>query len=105
MPVPVFPGMPETSADRGDVMGRVGRQRTGIPAWVRVAAAVAVVALGAWAVVVKPWNIVFGPPPSLSAADGVYNRLVRTGFTPDWVCGSEQEFLASRRRNSARRSP
>lgn len=95
-----FPGMPEIApAANGAALGRIDGKRGdraargGLPSWVWVAAAVAIVVLGAWAVVTKPWNKVFGPAPSQVAADAVYNRLVRTGFEPATVCDSDAKFV------------
>lgn len=95
-----FPGMPDTAlAANGVALGRIdGKQgdraaRGGLPSWVRVAAAVAVVALGAWAMVTKPWAGLLGPAPSQVAADAVYNRFVRTGFEPATVCDNDAKFL------------
>lgn len=58
----------------------------------RAAAALLLVTLGVWALAARPWNGLLGPAPSQVAADAVYQRLVRTGFEPVWVCENEEKF-------------
>lgn len=95
---PAFPGLPGApdSTSESDVPPPIPMStpaRRGLPASIRVAAAVAILVLGAWAITTRPWVGMFGPPSSLTAADAVYNRLVRTGFSPDWICENDEKFL------------
>lgn len=98
---PAFPGLlvkPDATSEAGGQLsiprGAAGTPaRRGLPAWLKVAALFAILVLGAWAISTQPWVGVFGPPPSLAAADPLYNRLVRTGFAPDWVCDNDEKFL------------
>jgi hypothetical protein len=68
--------------------------RIGLPAWLKVAAVLALVALGAWLAVARPWEGLSKPATSLVSADAAMKHLVtEEDFKPVWVCDSDQKFL------------
>lgn len=70
----------------------IAQERRGIPTWLRVAAVLALVAIGTWAAVARPWHVMFGPERSDVAANVAYRELVKGGLKPMWVCESDEVF-------------
>ncbi len=84
------PEMPELPA-AGAAMP-IARHRRGIPAWARLAAALALATLGAWGALTQPWKGWLGPEPSDVAANVSYRELVKDGLRPIWVCENDAVF-------------
>lgn len=87
------PAVPNVSAQpvAAEVAGRVG-PRTTSRRWMLAAAALLLCAIGAWAGIAQPWHAWMRPAPSPLAANAAYDRLVKAGFTPDWVCTTDEDF-------------
>lgn len=66
-------------------------------AWIALAAALCLAALGAWRWTAGGWP--FGATPSAPGTaiarvepDAVYRDVVNAGFKPDWVCATDEDF-------------
>lgn len=91
------PASPAPGAGAG---GPIPIRRGRIPAWVRVAAVIALAAVGAWAVAARPWSALMRPAPSALTADAVMKRMVEAeGFRPAWVCDTDERFSAYTKEN------
>jgi hypothetical protein len=82
-PLPASRGASSTS--------RIGNWRA-IPRWARLAAVLALVALGVWGAVVQPWRGFSGPERSDVGANVVYRELAKGGLKPLWACESDDAF-------------
>jgi hypothetical protein len=68
-----------------------GRLR--LPVWLRVAAILAIAAVGAWLAVSRPWQGPRKPALSAHSADEAMKFLVSDEqFKPVWVCGDDKQF-------------
>jgi hypothetical protein len=85
MALPDAPAMPHARGSIGISDARTRRI-------LRIAAALALCAVGAWAALARPWAMLLGPGRSDVAANVAYRELVKGGLTPIWVCGSDEEF-------------
>lgn len=70
----------------------ISRGRRGVPAWLSIAAVLALVAIAIWSVIARPWNALLGPARSDLAANVCYRELVKGGLKPMWVCESDEVF-------------
>jgi hypothetical protein len=85
---PAAPSLPAAQPTRA-VAGRIG-----FPLWAKAAAAIALVAIGAWLAVARPWEGLLKPALAASSADSVLKQLVSDeNFKPVWVCDNDQKFL------------
>jgi hypothetical protein len=89
-PPPVPAPLPAPTTPRSPL----SMPRTGLPAWARIAAVLALVASGAAAFMWAPWRTWFKPQPSVLTANAVMKRLVDDGFKPIWTCDNDEKFLA-----------
>ncbi len=88
-PVAVTPSRPTPESAAPIPITRAARQ---IPGWMRFAAVLALVTLGIWAALARPWHSLLGPDPSDIAANVTYRELVKGGLKPSWVCESDAVF-------------
>ncbi len=88
------PAMPEGEGKSADAASApIPMRRVGMPAWLKVAAVLAVAAVGVWAAIARPWES-WGPwLPSSLTADVVMKRMLDDGFTPTWKCENDTQFL------------
>jgi hypothetical protein len=69
------------------VLARIGFDR--VKLWVSAAACVALIGMAVWI-----WNVRYGQPAyrPMSVAEVIYDKQVRGGWEPEWVCKDDAEF-------------
>lgn len=93
MQVPAAPAAPESAGNNRDPQSShsIGR-RAGPMVWAKIAAAILLVGVAAWASVTRPWRALMPLPESSVATNVVFDRLVGDGFVPTVVCDSDTKF-------------